>query len=813
MKAFKKIFCGALSILSVLSASASGNWTLQGTAYKVDTLSHVYIGPGTTETSLQLSGGSKLRIFYTTTDLTNPNVDVRALKHGDKWAAVTTVSSAAKNHSTSTRSYFAGVNADFFANSAPCGINIVDGEVVCNAQSYGWNLFGITDAKVPLLGVGDMSFSLIRNGATTQIDGLNITRSSNYLVLYSKWKSTTSETNAYGSEVTLLPVSGKIASGAVVTMKVGCAPVANVGAMTIPDGGYVLSGHGTAATFINGLTQGEEVQVKCTLNFDGVDGGKVMQAVGGKPMIVSGGKVLETQSALDHLVALNPRTAVGYNADKTKLVMLVVDGRSTISAGVVSKVLADIMINVGCTEAMNFDGGGSSTLYTKDFGVLNVPSDGTERAVTNGLYLATEAPADNTVASIHFVDFSKELPRYGTFTPKFYGYNQYGVLVNKDVQGVELSCEKALGTISTDKKSVTAEGTGYQLLTATYNGTTATLPVKIVDGVVKCRLASVIEDGFKGYPVEVVSQSGTDMIPVDRTKLTWTSDDPTIATVDEYGVLHGVMDGITTVRGTLGTYTATLPVTIQMPTDHVQSIDPLNEIDKWTVTMSGGTNKVVTAYEKGFSLDFTGSTSRSCYVKMSRDIDVWSLPDSLKFTVNPGDVAVTSLKVAYRANGSAVSVYTLPLSLKANMNNEIRVATSDLFDESDRGNYPIQLSYIYYSLTQPTANSQFKMLFPAIEGVYNAIHSSSGINGIEADKGLSIYPNPVSQGDNVKIFIQVGTECKVRVNNISGQLIAEYNLPVVDKTIEVNTATWGKGLFLVTVKTPSFSKTAKVLVK
>jgi len=54
MKAFKKIFCGALSILSVLSASASGNWTLQGTAYKVDTLSHVYIGPGTTETSFNL---------------------------------------------------------------------------------------------------------------------------------------------------------------------------------------------------------------------------------------------------------------------------------------------------------------------------------------------------------------------------------------------------------------------------------------------------------------------------------------------------------------------------------------------------------------------------------------------------------------------------------------------------------------------------------------------------------------------------------------------------------------------------------------
>ncbi|MEZ4761958.1 MAG: phosphodiester glycosidase family protein [Calditrichia bacterium] len=58
----------------------------------------------------------------------------------------------------------------------------------------------------------------------------------------------------------------------------------------------------------------------------------------------------------------DPRTAVGFTADN-RVIMLVADGRSsTWSNGVSLPELANIMIELGCVEAMNLDGGGSSQM-------------------------------------------------------------------------------------------------------------------------------------------------------------------------------------------------------------------------------------------------------------------------------------------------------------------------------------------------------------------------------------------------------------------------------------------------------------------
>ena len=70
-----------LFLLSCLTFSsfASNTWKLQNVEYRVDTLSHIVIGPGTTQTILALEGPVKLRVFYTTTDMTNPNVNLKLI--------------------------------------------------------------------------------------------------------------------------------------------------------------------------------------------------------------------------------------------------------------------------------------------------------------------------------------------------------------------------------------------------------------------------------------------------------------------------------------------------------------------------------------------------------------------------------------------------------------------------------------------------------------------------------------------------------------------------------------------------------------
>jgi hypothetical protein len=89
----------------------------------------------------------------------------------------------------------------------------------------------------------------------------------------------------------------------------------------------------------------------------------------------------------EHITERHPRTSVGHTATG-KLIMCVVDGRSTESAGVTSKELGDIMIEAGAAFALELDGGGSSAMWDGER-IVNIPSDGTERPVINHLLVWT----------------------------------------------------------------------------------------------------------------------------------------------------------------------------------------------------------------------------------------------------------------------------------------------------------------------------------------------------------------------------------------------------------------------------------------
>ena len=101
----------------------------------------------------------------------------------------------------------------------------------------------------------------------------------------------------------------------------------------------------------------------------------VWQGAAGSKQIVAGGKSTNTTDNARH-----PRTAAGVTADGT-LVLLVADGRRPgWAVGLTLGELADEMIALGCVDAINFDGGGSSTMVRRDgddkYKVLNTPSDG-----------------------------------------------------------------------------------------------------------------------------------------------------------------------------------------------------------------------------------------------------------------------------------------------------------------------------------------------------------------------------------------------------------------------------------------------------
>lgn len=108
------------------------------------------------------------------------------------------------------------------------------------------------------------------------------------------------------------------------------------------------------------------------------------EVVGGNVTLVSGG-VPNTSDAGSFCTTRHPRTMVGLSADRGTLYLAVVDGRSSRSIGMRCDEMALFMKELGAHDALNLDGGGSTAMWVRGSGVINRPSDGSERSVVNHL--------------------------------------------------------------------------------------------------------------------------------------------------------------------------------------------------------------------------------------------------------------------------------------------------------------------------------------------------------------------------------------------------------------------------------------------
>ena len=290
------VFLAVTALMTVVGAEARGTFAMQGQTFDVDTAYHDVIGPATTRTTLILTGPVRLNVYYTTTDLTNPNVDVRVVKSGETYMSCSTPAEQREQADHPGAHYFAGVNADFFSKQlTPLGTTVVDGRVL-NYGSPNWvNWFMTTDKKPHIARLGDFG----RPNTDVSADSLE---------------------------------------------------------MDIP----------------------------------GI--GKVVQLASGNDIVLNADTITEPVNSVKMMGVRHPRTAVGYNADGTKLVLMVIDGRSDVSDGATGKEVGELLRYAGCTEGLNFDGGGSSAMYIDGRRYVNRPSDGRPRPCTNTVWLVDTTP-------------------------------------------------------------------------------------------------------------------------------------------------------------------------------------------------------------------------------------------------------------------------------------------------------------------------------------------------------------------------------------------------------------------------------------
>jgi hypothetical protein len=117
----------------------------------------------------------------------------------------------------------------------------------------------------------------------------------------------------------------------------------------------------------------------------------IRTAISGGPVLVRNGRrerlnVPNSQSyQVTTMLEEHPRAAIGWNG--RFLFLVEVDGRQKhLSVGMTLDEFAKLLIKLGCEEAMNFDGGGSATLWF-DGQVRNSPCDRMEREIANGLVI------------------------------------------------------------------------------------------------------------------------------------------------------------------------------------------------------------------------------------------------------------------------------------------------------------------------------------------------------------------------------------------------------------------------------------------
>ena len=170
------------------------------------------------------------------------------------------------------------------------------------------------------------------------------------------------------------------------------ATTENPGSM-IPEHGAVLSAFGPRADAVKATSDGDTIKVLLA-TLPRIKHGATPQAlIGGWPRILKDGQNVASEAATiegtlsRNAEARHPRTAIGFSRDSSRVYLVTVDGRSENSGGATLVEMAGLMKKLGAWQAMNFDGGGSTTMVVGGR-VVNMPSDSTgERAVGNALML------------------------------------------------------------------------------------------------------------------------------------------------------------------------------------------------------------------------------------------------------------------------------------------------------------------------------------------------------------------------------------------------------------------------------------------
>lgn len=325
------------------------------------------LAPGVTYTTWSQSDArGPIVAHLVAADLDQPGVRLDVVNPGHV-AAVEDVLTMARAHGA-----VAAVNGDFYdigRTGAPLGVGYSPGRGLYNARRTGWNqAFYLTRKGRPQFGEVDLQARI------KQAPDADVTNVNSHFVLpggigvYTpRWGRSPGYAVTQGQERDIRMV--EVRDGRIVANRAKLRPGRAIR-------GLVLVGRGPGAVALRKLGRGP-LDVSWWLR------GHPRMVITGSKLLIDDGEVQVVDDAEMH-----PRTAVGIDRDTGEVLLLTIDGRQDDSRGYTMVELARMMQDLGADEALNLDGGGSTTMVGRRAGtlrVLNDPSDSVLRNVANAL--------------------------------------------------------------------------------------------------------------------------------------------------------------------------------------------------------------------------------------------------------------------------------------------------------------------------------------------------------------------------------------------------------------------------------------------
>jgi len=322
-----------------------------------------------------------------------------------------------------------GINSDFFWSESKTPIGAVIEEGIYKSSPEGENVFAFTSNSAVVKTTPNITINLKNNGKSEDFDPITgsllgpdivtnqgksvkvshfnkMRYASGGLYLYSEAFSTVStRTSAQGWAVRFQIKEGRLSVGESAELEV-TEIIPSGTAFTIGKDNLVLTATADAGceAALDCFAVGDRVKLSVTTNCPELEAAE--WATGCGDILIENGAITDSAKWDQSIASANPRTAVGVKADGT-YVFCVVDGRTiNHSNGATLKQLSQDLLDAGCVTAVNFDGGGSSTMAIRKPGysactILNTPSSGSERVCSTFILFVTNTESDGITKRLY----------------------------------------------------------------------------------------------------------------------------------------------------------------------------------------------------------------------------------------------------------------------------------------------------------------------------------------------------------------------------------------------------------------------------